>query len=273
MTDTMSEQPQRSMQDQLRDAKEAIAGPVPIIGDAPDAILMLPRGLYTKGTWQREVMVRELTGVDEESLAKVPDQLAFFSTVIALGVESIGEMSLDTLPLAERKHHLGQLLLGEREQLFIKVAQATFGNSKEIGFKCTRCDTEQEVVLLLDQDFTPKQVENVDATIHHYTTGKGDVLDYRAAIGADQEEAVAKKGTTAAEQNTVMISRCVTKRNGEIVVDPMQMARNLSIKDRQALLQLMVDLQPSIDLELKTRCVACGGDQTIGLGWADIFRP
>jgi hypothetical protein len=261
------------MQDQLRSAKEAIAGPVPIIADAPDVMLVLPRGLHHKGAWQREVMVRELTGVDEEALAKVPDQLAFFSSVIALGVESLGEMPLGAMPLAERKHHLGELLLGEREQLFVKIAQVTFGNSKELGFNCTRCQTEQEVTLLLDTDFKPKEVEGVDVVLHQYTSTKGDVLDYRAAIGADQEEAVAKKGTTQAEQNTIMISRCVTKRNGEIIVDPLKFSRNLSIKDRQVLLKLLVDLQPSIDLELKTLCVACGGEQTIALGWGDIFRP
>jgi hypothetical protein len=271
VTDTVSEQLPRDMQGELRAAKEAVAGPVPIIGDAPDVTMVLPRGLFHRGQWQREVTVRELTGTDEEVLAKVPDQLSFFSTVVALGVESIGEVDLASLPVVERKNYLGELLLGEREQLFVKVAQASFGDSKDVSFVCTMCTAEQTMGLILSEDLAPKQVDVVE--MNSFTTSKGDVLDFRAAVGSDQEEAVSRKGATPAEQNTVMISRCVTKRNGEIIVDPMQFARNMGMRDRQQLLQALVEMQPTINLELKTQCAACGGDQTVALGWGDIFRP
>lgn len=273
MTDLMSEQPQRDIQDDLRRAQELTAGPVPLLGVAPDSLLTLPRGLFHAGTWQKSVVTRELTGADEEKLAKVPDQLAFYSTVIALGTESIGELSFDGMPLVDCKQYLNQLLLGERDMLFMKVTQTSFGNEKEINFNCSRCETEQSVTLLLDQDFPPKQVDNLEALVHSYTTTDGDVLEYRPAVGADQEEAVTRKGASLAEQNTIILSRCITKRNGQMIVDPTRYARNLGIKDRQLILNALIALQPIIDLTLKTECAACGGDQTLGLGWGDIFRP
>jgi hypothetical protein len=268
----MSEQPTRSIQEDLRQAKEQMAGPVPLIKDSPDTTFTLPRGLYFMGQWQKSVVIRELTGVDEETLAKVPDQLAFFSTVIALGVQSIGEVDLGSLPLAERKGHLSQLLLGERDMLFVQVVQVAFGNAKDVTFACTMCAVEQTMSLILSEDFKAKIPEDVETAIKTYVTSKGDVLEYRGAVGADQEEALAKKGSTLAEQNTIILSHCITKRNGEMLVDPLNFARNLGIKDRQALLKALVERQPEVDLVLQTKCVSCGGDQTVALGWGDLFR-
>jgi hypothetical protein len=259
-------------QDEIRAAKEAAAGPVPIIGEAPDVLMTLPRGLFLNGQWQRTVVTRELTGADEEVLAKVPDQLAFFNTVISLGVESIGELDFTALPLAQRKSYLSGLLLGERDMLFVKVTQTSFGDQKDINFNCTTCEAEQTITLLLSEDLQAKMPED-DAETHTFTTSQGDLLDIRAAVGSDQEEASGKKGSTGAEQNTIVLSRCITKCNGDLIVDPLKFVRNMSMRDRQNLLKELVALQPVIDLELKTKCVACGGDQTIGLGWADIFRP
>lgn len=260
------------MQSELRRAKEAVAGPVPIMDEAPDVNLQLPRGLFDNGSWQREVTVRELTGADEEILAKVPDQLAFFVTVIALGVESIGTVTFDGMPLSERKGALSELLLGERDMLFLKVAQASFGDNKDISFTCNLCQAEQDMTLILSEDFKPREVGDIK-DVYSYTTSKGDVLDYRPAVGSDQEEALSRKGATLAEQNTTMLSRCITKRNGELIVDPINFVRNLSIRDRQSLLEKLVACQPSIELTVKTNCAACGGEQSIALGWQDIFRP
>jgi hypothetical protein len=257
----------------LRLAQELTAGPVPLLGKAPDSLLTLPRGLYHAGVWQKSVVVRELTGADEEALAKVPDQLAFFGSVIALGVESVGELDLASLPLTDRKQYLNQLLLGERDLLFMKVAQVAFGNEKELAFTCSRCQIEQEIMILLDQDFPPKHVENIDTTFHTYTTAAGDELEYRPAVGADQDEAFSRKGMSVAEQNTIILSRCITKRNGTMIVDPIKYVRNLGMGDRRKILDALIELQPIIELSLKTVCAACGGDQTLALGWGDIFRP
>ena len=81
-----------------------------------------------------------------------------------------------------------------------------------------------------------------------------------------------KKGLNVAEQNTMMLSRCITKRNGELIPDPMGFARSLSMRDRQKLLELLVARQPQIDLNVTTTCAACGAQQTLGMGWGDFFR-
>jgi hypothetical protein len=267
-----SEQAVKDKQADLRAAKEAIAGPVPLIEDAPDPVVKLSRGLFHKGIWEREVLCRELTGVDEEALAKVQGPYAYFNTVLALGVVSIGTFDLSTLTVPERQFYLNDLLIGEREQVFLKIVQVSFGNHRDIDFTCTACAVPQQIKLILDQDFKPAEVVDVDATSFTYITSKGDTLSYRAALGSDQEEVLDKKGLTSAQQNTLMLSRCVTKRNGELIPDQQGFARSLPMRDRQKILELLVERQPQIDLNITTTCASCGVQQTLGMGWGDFFR-
>ena len=267
-----SEQAVQDKQQELRQAKEAIAGPVPLIEDATDPTIVLPRGLFHSGVWEREVLCRELTGVDEEALGKANNAYAYFNTVLALGVVSVGSLDLSSLPVAERQFYLNDLLIGEREQIFLKIVQVSFGNQRDVNFNCQSCAVAQDVTLLLDTDFPPQEVDNVEATVLEHTTSKGDVLTYRGALGSDQEAVMDKKGLSVAEQNTLMLERCVTKRNGELIPDPHGYARSLPMRDRQKILELIVARQPQIDLNITTTCVACGATQTLGMGWGDFFR-
>lgn len=267
-----SEQAVGDKQSDIRAAKEAIAGPVPLIEDAPDPVVRLPRGLFHSGVWERDVLCRELTGADEEQLAKAKTPYEYFNTVIGQGVVSVGSFDLSKHSMPERQYFLGDLLIGEREQIFLKIVQVSFGNTKDINFSCQTCDTKQDVTLLLDTDFPPAKVDNVEATILEHTTSKGDVLSYRAALGSDQEAIMEKRGISPAEQNTLMLSRCITKCNGDVIVDPVSFARGLAIRDRQKLLDLLVERQPQIDLNITTTCVSCGASQMLGMGWGDFFR-
>jgi hypothetical protein len=261
-----------SKQADLQAAREQIAGPVPLIEQAPDCHLSLPRGLFYKGMYKKDVVVRELTGMDEEALAKHREPSDYYDMVVALGVERIDDLDLGTLPLAERQGWLRSLLIGERDQIYIAIIRATFGERKVVNFRCVHCDQEQEMELLLSEDFKPKVVEDVDNEVFTFSTSKGHELQYRLVTGDDQREAYARKGATTAEQNTILLSRCITKLNGGLIPDPTSYVRNLGIKDRQTLLTALVNHQPSIDLRLSTTCVACGQEVPLALGWADLFR-
>ena len=74
--------------------------------------------------------MRELTGVDEEAMARVKDITEIYDTVLGLGTTRIGEVDLASLPLPERQGLLQQLLLGERDMLFIGIVRMTYGDHK-----------------------------------------------------------------------------------------------------------------------------------------------
>ena len=258
-------------QQDLQAAKQAIAGTVPLLPEAPDTAVPLALGLFHLGQFYKDAEVRELTGVDEEKLAKVKDEMQSFSTVIALGTVRIGSIDLESLPLVERKGILGGLLLGDREKLFLNIVRVTFGDLKQVGFDCMACGEGQEVDLYLSEDF-PQQEGDIASQVFSHVTANGTEIEYRLATGSDQE-AVLERPVSSAEANTLMLSRCITKVNGQMVVDPLAFARGLGMKDRATLLDSLVEKQPSISLEVKTRCAACGEEVPLTVGWGTIFRP
>jgi hypothetical protein len=223
---------------------------------------------------KKEVRFRELNGADEEVLARTKDGNDLFDQVIALGTVSIDDFDVQSLPIPERHTWLRMLLLGERDQLFLGIVAATFGQSKVLSFTCSACRERQDVELLLLEDFKPKEIDpSKSLETFDYRTSKGDDLVVRLVTGDDQREAFSRKGASVAEQNTVILSRVITKLNGGLVPDPLGFARSLSMKDRSALLADLVSRQPSVDLGVTTQCAVCQADQTLNLGWGDLFRP
>lgn len=255
---------------ELQAAKQAIAGPVPLVPEAPDTEVSLARGLFSNGQYHTTAEVRELTGADEEQLAKLKTEMAVFSTVVALGTERIGPVELEGMTLGERKALLGSLLIGDRSKLFIDVVRVTFGNKKVVTFDCMNCGSEQEADLLLSEDF-PQSEGDVSAETFSYTTRKGVAVEYRLATGADQDE-VLEKPLSMAEANTQMLSRCITRVNGDLVVNPLAFARGLGMLDRQNLLAELADKQPDIRMVLDTQCAACGEEVPLSVGWGTLFR-
>jgi len=254
-------------------ARQMTVGDVPTIQESVEPYVELPRGLMHNGSWQKRAMVRELTGVDEESISRVKDITDIYDTVLALGTVRIGEVELGALPLTERQGHLGQLLLGERDQLFIGITRATYGDHKKLLYTCQSCGEKQELTVVLSEDFLMETVADIERTEFEFTTNKGERILYRPAVGADQMEALKRKNATLAEQNTIMLSRCIKEVDGKLVVDPTNYARNLPLRDRSALLNELVTRQPNVNMTVTVDCVACREEQVIPLGWADLFQP
>lgn len=269
--DTPDLDPSPSLEKKLQDANKAVAGNVPLIADAPNTVFQLPRGYYNGTKWETEVEVRELTGSDEESLARFKDPADFFNGIVVYGTARIGSIDLDGQPFADRSSALASLLIGEREQLFVQIASATYGDEKHITHRCPFCTTEADTTIILSEDFKPADAEPLQMT-YSLMTRKGHSLEFRLATGADQMAMFARKGASGAEQNTIMISECLLKIDGEPVVDPLGVARSLSIGDRRKMLDIMIDTQPSPDFTLKVDCVSCGEEMSLPLSWQDIFR-
>lgn len=254
-------------------AREATAGPVPLIQDSVDPHVDLPRGLMYNGSWNTRAVVRELTGMDEEAMARVKDITEIYDTVLALGTVRIGEAELAGIPLPERQGLLQQLLLGERDMLYVGIIRMTYGDRKTMILTCPSCNEKQELIVVLSEDFKVTEVDDVQQMEFDYTSSKGDRIRYRPAVGADQMEAFKRKGATMAEQNSTLLSRCIKTVNDDLIVNPLEYARKLPLRDRHALLAALIEHQPSVDMTVTVDCVACREEQTIALGWGDLFQP
>lgn len=261
-----------AQQGNLQRARREIAGPIPIIDEAPVVTVTLPRGLFYNGAWQRVIEVRELTGADEEALSKLRDSTEMYDAVIGRGTVRAGDQDLAGTSPVERQVLLRQLLIGERDMVFHAVVRAAYGEERRLPMRCQFCDEEQEMVLRLTEDFVPRKVADVERTSFSLTTSKGVAVEYRPATGADQKEILDRKGLTIAEQNTMLLQQCITRVNGDIIVDPHSFALGLSVGDRRVILKALLDRQPTIDLTVKLPCISCGEVNTFALTWADLFR-
>lgn len=273
MSDTY-EQPveiPRDREQELVAAKEAMAGPVPLIPEHPNGHVTLPRGFLYNGVQQTKAEVRELTGADEEILARTKEFADYFDTMIGCGTIRLGDLDLSDMPVSDRRGSLQTLLIGERERLFLAIVQATYGDTKTIPFTCGNCQAEQEVDLILSEDLKVKEVDDIRLN-YSYTTSKGDHVDFRLVNGADQMAALRDTGANNAEQNTTILSRCITKVNDGLVPDPVSFARRMTMKDRKYILDTLVAHQPGVDLEVTLTCVRCQNEQKLLLGWVDLFQ-
>jgi hypothetical protein len=262
----------KDLESQLHAAKEAMVGPVPLIEASPDTHVDLPRGLTYQNKVFKRAEVRELTGVDEEALSKCKKIEDTFDTVLTRGVVRIGDLALEDLPMAERQNYLRSLLIGERDLLALEVAKATYGDVRLFPYTCTRCEYKQDLKLSITEDIKLKEGEDVTARSYEFATSRGTKLAYRLPVGSDQME-VLSRDLSVAEQNTLILANCIQNIEGDVVVDPMNFARSLSMRDRQALLAEMVGRQPTLTWDITFPCLSCGEEQQVSLGWPDFFRP
>ena len=94
------------------------SAPKPIMEPPPDGRVTLPGSGQT-------VEVRELTGADEEALAKVQGTVyRWFALMLNLAVETIDGKSADS-------EAVGKLLVGDRDYLLLAIRKVTWG--PEIG--------------------------------------------------------------------------------------------------------------------------------------------
>jgi hypothetical protein len=268
-----SAQAWQSKEEDLAKAKDVIVGDVPTIAETPENRIVLPRGISANGKWNATCEVRELTGVDEEALAKARKADETFDLMLVRGVTRVGELDLSRMDSGESRGWLGKLLIGEREMLFLAIAKATYGDERKYEYKCKDCGLAQTLTVRISEDFKPQEIPDIREKAFSYTTTKGQKITYRLATGDDQAEVLRKQGATTAEMNTTLLSSCITEVDGTLVVDPMFFARSLSMRDRQAILSDMVAHQPTINLLVEFPCDGCGEGQQVTFGWLDFFRP
>ena len=252
-------------------ANAAIEDPAPAIDNPPPTDVKLIRGVLNtaNGEWETTAVVRELTGEDEETLAALDSKgdLSYGDYLVALlkrAVVSIGTQKVENNPEV-----LEDLIIGDRDLLFLAVIRATYGRVREIQMACGSCGESNDVGIDLDEDFkvegTPKdltkpiQVQLKDGStisLNYPTTG-----DSRYA---------SRKGKTTAEQNTLIISRCLVS---EMDKDSRETwAKKLGLVDRKKITKAINSAQPGPKMEeVKTQCAHCDQELIVVLDWVSLL--
>lgn len=247
----------------------------PIIEFPPDDLVTLPGGLLKDDILITTGVVKELTGRDEESLARASQSFNlfhFFDRLLSCGVIKLGnnpDINLETT--------LRQLLIGDRAALILGIRQATYGDKIEISkWTCEHCGNEASLAMEVS-DIPMKKLDPLEDTIFEVELRKGGHAKVRLANGEDQLDIMEKPDLTQAQIETLFLSKCVI----EIVDDRgfarqmaafPSMALDLSVPDRHAILKELSERQPGPQYDkIDYECQSCGKKGLVTVGIGDLF--
>lgn len=244
----------------------------PTIERQPDCNVELLAGLLNQieGTSKTDAVVRELTGVDEELLSSptvARSTAKFIQAVTGRGTESIGGEK-------PKGTDYDTLLIGDRELLLIAIRKVTYGAEVELQTVCPHCADKDEDFVFDLNDVEVRPMERLEDALYGFTVElpSGKTAKLSLPRCADQDALLTSTGKNLAELDTLMLSRIVQQLNGELVIGDAKL-RNLSVKDRRALLKAVNERTPGPRLgEAKRTCRACEQEFELGLGLLDIFR-
>jgi len=240
-------------------------GAAPEIDPPEDGSVRLPGGLITKDGLVRSAVVRELTGEDEEALSKARGNPLRVTQTLLKAVETIGGEPVSNKVLKD-------LLVGDREALFLGIRIATFG--KEIKFEEVECPgCKERLDITVDLTELPTR-ELADPEKREFEVAlRNGVAVVRLLNGGDQDAVLEEVEATGAEENTTLLSRSVISINGTKVNNSKAAVKKLGIKDRQTLLTFLVETAPGPRYdEVKSKHEVCDTEIPLYLAVDDLFR-
>jgi hypothetical protein len=130
----------------------AIQDDIPEMKPAPNTVVELIRGVFNDEleSWDTTAIVRELNGFDEEALASLDNRslvyAEYMSTLLKRAVVSIGSITIANHPSV-----IDNLIIGDRDLLFLGVVEATYGKNREYQVTCNACSASNDVIVSMDE--------------------------------------------------------------------------------------------------------------------------
>ena len=246
----------------------ALAEEIPEVKAPPSTSVELLRGVFNSETnsWESTAYVRELNGFDEEALAALDNQNVVYSEYMSVllkrAVVSVGSFSIKDDPTI-----IDNLIIGDRDLLFLKIIEATYGTNREYQVTCGSCKAMNDIVVPMNE-FENRKVDHDPHMPLEATLSDGTKVKMRLPNGMDSQ-IVAKKAKSTAEQNTLMLARCI---ESPAMTNPQQWAKELGMKDRNELVRVLMESQPGPEVgEVNAQCATCGSDLNIVLDWASLL--
>lgn len=220
--------------------------------------------LSMDGTFVREAEVRELTGRDEEALARIKDIGRWMTAILERGTVRVGSD-------ASSPGILDDLLAGDWETLLVAIRAVTFGNEYETETMCLSCEQQYSVKIDVTTDIPIRAAKEED---REFTVqGKRSVYTVQMRTGATQRKILENMSDlTTAELNTLVLFESITGINGKPPMSD-EVVRDLPMLDRQNLLREISTRQAGPDMGgVRTKCPACGAEQNLALSVAALFQ-
>jgi hypothetical protein len=249
---------------------------LPVIDFPADDTVTLPGGLVRRDSIIKTAQVKELTGEDEETLARASQSMnpfVFLDRLLRCGVVRIGNE-----PVSETEKLLSQMLIGDREALILGIRKATYGEELEVPeWACLNCGVKSDLSMQLTDIPVVTMSDPSAETSFKVPLRKGGSAYVRLATGADQIATFEQSELTQAQRETLLLQRCVTTlvtHDGKelTVAGFPSLAREMSVPDRHAVLNQLKDRQPGPKYDqIKYRCDTCNEEVTVAVTIGHLF--
>ncbi|MDB4897397.1 MAG: hypothetical protein JWN15_3659 [Firmicutes bacterium] len=240
----------------------------PVIHDVPDCNVTLPAGLLdVHGGLTTDAIVRELTGEDEEAIARAGNSVArLMDVILQRGVESIGGKPVD-------RDTLDRLLAGDRDALLVGIRIATFGPDVALeSVRCPSCQKDQNVVIDLEKDVPVKALEDPRQRKFEVELRRGRKAYIALPTGETQRAIAASEDQNYVVLNNILLRKCVTDIGSTPVISDEQI-KKLGVADRDTIIKALMERTVGPRLQEVTRpCEACDEVIPLPLSLAGLFQ-
>lgn len=246
----------------------SVPEPGPCVVDLPGGYVM------ADGMVVRKAEVRELTGLDEEAMARGAnkqnqvDLVRLLEIIFERGLIRIGDQEVGGGP--EGRALRQSMLVGDKDAVLLGIRIATYGPDYESRIVCPKCGEESDVVFELLTDIEERTLEDPQVIYRTVKLRNGEA-EVRLPTVGDQAYATSDPRRTAAEANTMLLARCVRSVNGVPTMGE-QTLRAMGMKDRHSILQYIADTAPGPRMgEVKVECPACKEESQMSLSMPALF--
>jgi hypothetical protein len=245
----------------------SVAAAPPRLRKSNGNLVTLPGGvLNLAGEYDHEAEVRELTGVDEEALARASTLPKMIDTLLLKGVVRVGEQT-------GSKALFDKMLAGDLDALLLGIRIATFGPDFEYeSVTCPHCDHSEPLTLDLRTDVPSTTLGEPEDSEFTLELKNGKEVLVCLPDGSVQRALASSENRTVADLNTMLLSKCVLEIDGLPVAGP-DAVRALSIRDRRDIIEQIGKRNPGPRLsEVSKSCTECSKDIPLPLSLTDLFR-
>ncbi|HEX2330567.1 MAG TPA: hypothetical protein VHN74_17725 [Candidatus Angelobacter sp.] len=239
--------------------------------------LVLPGGvLDSRGQCFQTVIVRQLTGHDEEVLAdrrysNAAQQVTEFLAQVLVEVPGLDK------PVS--KELVAEMLIGDRDYLLLRLRQICLGDMVEQVMRCpvVTCGRKADVEFLISE----LPVRRAKAVQPFYEFELSEPLrkeDPRSAqvvlrlpAGRDLEAILDCRDANPALANTKLFARIIKRLGREALSEGM--ARALPMRARQEIAAFLKKISPGPELKIEIQCPNCGGDMSYPFDLNSFFLP
>lgn len=249
-------------------ASKAMEEPATVIKTrAPsESEVKLPGGyIDLDGQVHTTAEVRELTGSDEEAVAKAGSTGKALNVLLARGLVKIG-------PNEATSSDLDGLLSGDRDAILLGIRRVTFGQTTDLMVRCSYCSDEHVTTLDLVEDIPVSTLKDPELDRQWEMKTKLGTAVISLPNGTTQKRLMENYDKTAAELNTLLLAGCIVQLDGSPSLGA-STALSLGMADRNKIVDEIIKRNPGPRLgEVTKACKACGESISLPLSLLDLFR-